>query len=72
MFHWRVTLLPALTSNNLPVPSSPPTLQAISGLEGSLTGPLPGILRPTRIGTGFTHLCESKQVLIGVISDARN
>jgi len=72
VFHWIVTLLPALTSNNLSVPSSPPTLQAISRLEAFVTGPSFGILRLTRVGTGFNHLCESKQVLIGVISDARN
>ena len=64
--------LPALTSNTPSVPSSPPTLQAISGLEGSVTGLSFGILRPIRVGTGYAHLCESKQVLIGVISDARN
>ena len=56
--------LPALTSNTPSVPSSPPTLQAISGLDGSVTGLSFGILRPIRVGTGVLYLCDSKQILL--------
>ena len=53
-------LLPALIVIVLFVPVSPPLLHAISGLETSVTGPSLGILRTTRLGTGFMYLCGSK------------
>jgi hypothetical protein len=59
-FHVIVILLPALMSNTLPVPCSPPMLQATPLLLKSNTGPLPGMVRPTRTGRGTCHLCASK------------
>jgi len=56
----KVISLPALTSKMSCVPSSPPLLQAISGLEMSVTGPSLGTLRTTRVGTGLAYLCGSE------------